>query len=266
MTTHLLTDSATMFRRALLHLRRYPSLTILVVAVPVIFLLLFVFVLGDTLGRGLGAVSASDGTGRAAYLLFVVPGVLALALSGAAQGTAILIAMDLTQGIVARFRTMPVARSALLTGHVLGSLVQSAICTSVVIGIALLLGYRPAAGVRGWLVAVGVMAAAAVALTWLSLLLGLVAKSVETASNTPMILTILPFLGSGFVPTDSMAPGLRWFAEYQPFTPVINAIRGALSDHLVGRDLALALTWCALITVVSATAAVRRYNTKPTVG
>lgn len=241
-----LRDSATMLRRNLLHMRRYPSLTLMLAGMPVTFLLLFVYVFGGTLGAGLGGSG-----GRREYLAYVVPGILLMAVATGATGTAIAVAMDMTEGIIARFRTMAIARAAVLTGHVVGSMIQTLLATAVVIGVALLIGFRPSTGPLAWLAAIGVLALITFALTWLSVALGLVAKSVETASNLPMPLTLLPFLGSGFVPTESMPRGLRWFAEYQPFTPIIETLRGLLLGTPIGNSAVLAVAWCSGITLVS---------------
>ena len=242
---HTLTDSATMLQRQILHIRRYPSLTGILIAVPVIFLLLFVYVFGQTLGAGL-----TGGGDRGDYVNYVVPGILLFSAAGAAQGTAISVAMDATEGIVARFRTMAIARSSVLTGHVLGSLVQTFLGAAAVLAVALLIGFRPNATPVEWLAAAGVLAAIAFALIWLSVALGLAADSVETASNLPMVLTILPFLGSGFVPAETMPAGLRWFAEHQPFTPVIETLRGLLVGTGIGDRAAIALAWSAAIALL----------------
>ncbi|MDQ6637301.1 MAG: ABC transporter permease [Candidatus Dormibacteraeota bacterium] len=243
---YTVTDSATMLRRNLRHLQRYPSVTLFVVGIPVVLLLLFVYVFGGTLGAGLAGVSG----GRTAYLNYVVPGIILMTVAGAAQGTAISVAMDMTAGIIARFRTMAISRASVLTGHVLGSMVQSMLSVAVVIGVALLIGFRPTTDPLKWIAAIGVLAMISFALIWLSVALGLVSKSVETASNLPMFLMLLPFLGSGFVPTASMPAGLRWFAEYQPFTPVIETLRGLLMGTPIGNSAILAVAWCAAITVV----------------
>ncbi|WBB74586.1 ABC transporter permease [Micromonospora sp. WMMD1128] len=239
---HPLRDSATMLRRNLRRMLRYPSMTVMLVGMPVVFLLLFVYVLGGTLGAGLGS-----GGGRAEYANYVAPAIILMTVAATVQGTAISIAMDMTEGIIARFRTMHIARVSVLTGHVLGSMIQAAISLTVVIGVALLVGFRPTAGAAGWLGAVGLLAAVTFALVWLAVALGQVSESVETASNLPMPLILLPFLGSGFVPTDSMPAGLRWFAEYQPFTPIIESLRGLLMDEPIGHDGWIALGWCAVI-------------------
>ncbi|MET7670575.1 ABC transporter permease [Micromonospora luteifusca] len=238
-------DSNTMLRRNLLHMRRYPSMTLLLMGIPVIILLLFVYVFGGTLGAGLGPSG-----GRAQYANYVTPGILLITVVSAAQGTAISVAMDMTEGIIARFRTMAIFRPSVLTGHVLGSLAQALLSLAAVTGVALLVGFRPTASLVEWLAAAGVLAMITFALTWLSVALGLVSDSVETASNLPMPLILLPFLGSGFVPTDSMPTPVRLFADYQPFTPVMETLRGLLLGSGIGANGIIAVAWCVVITVV----------------
>ena len=257
--TFALTDSKTMLRRQLRHMQRYVGLTVMLVGMPVVFLLLFAYVFGGTLGAGLGGASG----GRADYINYVVPGIIIMAVASVAQGTAISVAMDMTEGIIARFRTMAIFRPSVLTGHVLGAMIQTALSLVVVIGVALAIGFRPTAGLLEWIAVVGVLAMVTLAVTWLCVALGLTAKSVETASNTPMPLMILPFLGSGFVPTDTMPLALRWFAEYQPFTPIIETLRGLLMGTPIGNSAALAIAWCVGITVVSFLWARRTYNRDP---
>ena len=237
------TDSATMLRRNLRHMQRYPSLTLMLIGMPIVFLLLFVYVLGGTMGAGLDGV----GGGRSDYLAYVVPGILIIAIAASAQGTAISVAMDMTEGIIDRFRTMAIARAAVLTGHVVGALIQTAICIGVVLGVALAIGFRPTAGPLQWLGAIGMLALIALALTWLTVALGLGAKSVETASNSPMPLMLLPFFGSGFVPSKTMPAGLRWFAANQPFTPMIETVRGLLMGTPIGHAAPIAVAWCVAI-------------------
>ncbi|MGX1612297.1 ABC transporter permease [Micromonospora chalcea] len=257
---HTVGDSATMLRRNLKHAVRYPSLTAVVIALPVVFLLLFVYVFGGTLGNGLGGVAG----GRSAYVDYVTPGILLLALAGAAQGTAISVAMDMTEGIVARFRTMSIARAAVLTGHVVGAVTQTLIGLAVVVAVALLVGFRPDAGPVQWLAAAGLLTLTAFAITWLSVALGMVPKSVESASNLPMPLMLLPFLGSGFVPTDSMPGWLAWFAEHQPFTPIMETLRGLLlAGPVDGGDALAAVAWCAGISLVGYLWARRLYDRDP---
>jgi ABC-2 type transport system permease protein len=220
-----------------------------------VLLLLFVYVFGGQLGAGLGA-----NDGRRAYLDYVVPGVLLIGVASAVQGTSIMVAMDMTGGIIDRFRTMAIARASVLTGHVLGSLIQTLAGVAVIIGVAFCLGFRSSAGPLEWLAAIGALSLFAFALIWLAVALGLAAKSVETASNTPMILTLLPFFGSGFVATRTMPGGLRQFAEYQPFTPVADTVRGLLTHVAVGSQAIAAVAWSVGIALVSYLWARRLYN------
>ncbi|MFL6077518.1 MAG: ABC transporter permease [Mycobacteriales bacterium] len=253
---HTFTDSATMLRRQLRHLVRYPSVTVLLLSIPIIFLLLFVYVFGGTLGAGLTGVSG----GRRAYLDYVVPGIVLFTAVSTAQGTALSVAMDMTEGIVARFRTMSIARASVLAGHVLGSVIQAMVSIACTLAVALALGFRPTANPLRWLATAGVLVAACFALTWFSVALGLVSDSIETASNLPMFLMLLPFLSSGFVPTASMPAGLRWFARYEPVTPVTETVRGLLEGTPIGNNAVLALAWCAGIALLSYLWARRLYR------
>ncbi len=254
-----LANSATMLRRNLRRMRRYPSLTLFIAGMPVVFLLLFVYVLGGTLGAGLGVASG----GRDAYLAYLVPGMLVITVAAAAQGTAIAIAMDMTQGIIARFRTMAVARTSVLAGHVVGSVIQTLLALAIVVGVAVLIGFRSTTGPVEWIAAAGLLALAAVAISWLSVALGMVPGDVETASNLPMILILLPFLSSGFVPTDSMPDALGWFAENQPFTPIIETVRGLLLGTPIGNSGVLAVAWCVGISVAGYLWSRRLYERTP---
>ncbi|MEY9929077.1 ABC-2 type transport system permease protein [Catenulispora sp. GP43] len=251
--TRAVADSATMLRRQLKHIRRYPTPLITYTAVPVVFLLLFVYVLGGTISAGVGG-------SRAAYVAYLTPGILATTIAGAAQGTAIAVAMDVTGGIVARFKTMAIARVSVLTGHVLGALVQNFLALAATIAAALAMGLRPAAGALDWLGVVAVLAMFTFAITWLSVALAMTAGNVGTASNLPMPLLILPFLGGGVVPAASMPPPLRWFADHQPFTPVIETLRALLAGRAPGSNLAEAVGWSAAITLCGYLWARRRYN------
>lgn len=240
---YALTDSATMLRRNLKRMLRYPSMTVLLIGMPIVFLLLFVYVFGGALGAGIGGAAG----GRAEYLDYVTPAIILMTISSAVQGTSISVAMDMTEGIVDRFRTMAIARVSVLTGHVVGSLIQTMLAITAVLGVALAIGFRPSAGVGDWFAVVGVLVMMAFAFIWLSVALGLASKSVEAASNVGMPLVLLPFLGSGFVPTDSMPTVLRWFAEYQPFTPLIETLRGLLMGTPIGNNAAIAVGWCVVI-------------------
>jgi ABC-2 type transport system permease protein len=252
-TTYPLRDSVTMLRRNLRHMQRYPSLTLMLLFQPILFLLLFVYVFGGTLGDGLGSAAISGLGGRAEYVGYVTPAILAITVGGAVLGTSMSVAMDMTQGITARFRTMGIGRGAMLTGHVIGTVIQVVIALAVVVGVALAVGFEPDATAVEWLAALGVMVLLTVALGWFSVALGLKAKSVETASNTPLVFTLLPFFGSGFVPTDSMPGWLQWFADYQPFTPVIETVRGLLLGTGIGDRWLLAVGWCLVIALIGYT-------------
>ena len=239
-----LTDSATMLRRNLLHAKRYPGLTVTMLAMPVVLLLLFVFVFGDALAAGIG------GTGRGDYVDYLTPGLIILTIASGPTQTAISVCSDLTEGIIARFRTMAISRTSFLTGHVISSMIQSTITVALLIGVATATGFRPHADVVHWLGAIGLLLLLCFALTWIGVAMGLVAKTVESASNLPMPITYLPFLGSAFVPTDSMSAGVRWFAEYQPFTPIIETLRGLLLGTPIGSDGPVAIAWCLVLAVV----------------
>jgi ABC-2 type transport system permease protein len=257
--TYAVADSATMLRRQLRHMQRSGSMTVLLAGMPIVFLLLFVYVFGGTLGNGLGGPSG----GRAAYVEYVTPGILLIAVASVSQGTAISVAMDMTEGIIARFRTMAIFRPSVLTGHVLGGLIEAMLSLAVVLGVAVLIGFRPHATPVEWVAAAGVLALIAFALIWLTVALGMSTKSVESASNLPMPLMFLPFLGSGFVPTESMPAGLRWFAEYQPFTPVMETVRGLLLGSAIGSSAAVAVAWCLGIALVGFLWARKLYNRDP---
>jgi ABC-2 type transport system permease protein len=252
-------DSATMLRRQLRHMLRYPSLTLQLAGTPIVFLLLFVYVFGGTLGAGLGGASG----GRAEYVNYVTPGILLMTVAASVTGTAISVAMDMTQGIMARFRTMAIARVSVLTGHVVGSMIQTMLSMAAVLGVAVLIGFRTTAGPVEWIAAIGVLAMLSLALIWLAVAFGLVAKSVESASNWPTPLLFLPFLGSGFVPTESMPTALRWFAEYQPFTPIIETLRGLLMGTPIGGSGVLAVAWSAGIALAGYLWAKRLFNRDP---
>lgn len=254
-----LRDSMTMLRRNLKHVQRYPSVAVLVIGIPIVILLLFVYVFGDTMGSGLAGAEG----GRSDYATYIAPGVLVMAVAGAVQGTAISVAMDMAEGVIARFRTMAIARVSVLTGHVLGSLIQTIVGLAVVAGVAILIGFDPNATAVEWIAVAGLLVLFSFALIWLAVAFGLVSKTAEGASNLPMPLILLPFLGSGFVPTDSLPTALRWFAENQPFTPVIETIRGLLTGTEIGNSGALAVAWSVGIALIGYIWAKRLYNRDP---
>jgi ABC-2 type transport system permease protein len=251
-------DSATMLWREIKHsIRLLRLLIVSAILVPVVMLLLFDYILGGTLGHGLG-----DAARGAPYLDYLVAGILVMTVAGGCGPTAINVTMDMTGGFIDRIRTMAVTRGALLAGHVGVSVLRMLVATAAVTGVALLLGFRPKASVADWFAVVGIVAAFSFALAWLSAAIGLVTKSVAGANGSTLPLSfLLPFLSSTFVPADSMPAGVRWFAANQPFTPVVDSLRALLTGAPVGNTPYLALAWCAAIALVSylwAQAAFRR--------
>ena len=238
-------DSVTMLRRNLLHARRYPVSTTGTLVVPILLLLVFGGLFGNTLGAGLGVTSA----GGIDYTNYVTPAIVVIAAASGALSTALSVNLDMTAGIINRFRTMAISRAAVLTGHVLGSAIQTIIAIVLVIGVALLIGFRPTATVVEWLAAAGLLALLTLALTWPAAAAGLAAKGPEGASNI-QLLAFLPILGSGVVPPESMPAGVRWFAEHQPFTPIIGTLRGLLLGTPIGNNAIIALAWCVAIGLI----------------
>ncbi|AXK35071.1 ABC transporter permease [Streptomyces armeniacus] len=237
---HALADTVTMLRRSLRHAWRSPSMTLTVVGMPVVTLLLFTYVLGGALGDGIGGPYARGG----AYVDYVAPGIILTAATAGALVTAVAVCVDVTDGLGDRFRTMAISRASFLTGHVVGSLVQTLLSVLLVLAVAVLAGFRPDATPVEWLAAFGVLTLLTLALTWPAALVGLVARTPETASNVPMPVQFLPFLGSAVVPPETMPAGLRWFAEYQPFTPATDTLRGLLTGTAVGGSALAAVAWC----------------------
>ncbi|MEU6275406.1 ABC transporter permease [Streptomyces populi] len=240
--TYAVHDSMTMLRRNLRHALRYPSVSLGAAMMPILMLLLFVYAFGDSIGAGMGG-------GRDAYLEYLTPGVIVMGVATGAMSTSIAVCSDMTQGIVNRFRTMNITRSSFMTGHVVGSVVQTMVSMVLVVAFALAIGFRSDATPLEWLAAAGLLTAIAFAVTWLSAALGLISKTVESASNKPLLVQFLPFLGSAFVPAGSMSPGLRWFAENQPFTPMTETLRGLLSGSAIGDNGWISLAWCAGISL-----------------
>lgn len=249
------TDGATMTRRNLRRAARYPALTVGSLMVPVFVLLLFAGLFGETLGAGLGPAGAG-GTG---YTDYVAPGIVLMAVASGCMATSVAVCVDVTGGIVDRFRTMAIAPSALLTGHVVASMIVTLAGTALVLPVALLLGFRPTAGALDWLALAGLLALVAFALTWLAVLLGLLARTPESASNTPLLVQFLPFVSSAFVPVGSLPGWLRPVAEHQPFTPIIETARGLLLGTPIGSSATVSVGWCVAIASVSYLGARRVY-------
>ncbi|MGW2344919.1 ABC transporter permease [Streptomyces sp. NPDC001661] len=238
-------DSSTMLRRNLLHARRYPSLTLNILLTPIVLLLLFVYVFGDVMSAGIGGGPAD----RAAYIGYLVPGILLMTIGAVPAGTAISVTMDMTEGIMARFRTMAIHRGSVLIGHVVGSVLQAVAGVLVVGAVAVAIGFRSTdATVLEWLAAFGLTVLVAVALSWVAVGLGLASPNAEAASNNAMPLIVLPFISSAFVPIDAMPGWFQPVAEYQPFTPLIETLRGLLLGSEIGHNGWLAVAWCVGLT------------------
>ena len=254
-----LRDSATMLRRDIRHsLRNLPMTLISGLLVPIIMLVLFVYVFGGAIGAGQGGVSHGG-----AYIDYLAPGIIILTVASGGATTAINLCMDMSEGIIARFRTMAISRASVLTGQVLGSLIRTMITIVLVIGVALLMGFRPTANTVAWIAALGVIALFTFALTWMSVVAGLVGKTPAGANSLALIFQLLLFTSSALVRPDSMSGGVRWFAEYQPFTPVIDTVRGLLLGTPIGNSAVLAVAWCVGLTLVGYLWARAVYNRDP---
>ncbi|GHJ92874.1 MULTISPECIES: ABC transporter permease [Streptomyces] len=238
-------DSSTMLRRNLLHARRYPSLTLNLLLTPVMLLLLFVYVFGDVMSAGMG------GADRDAYVAYLVPGLLLMTIGSTVVGTAVSVSNDMSEGIIARFRTMAIHRPSILVGHVVGSVLQSVASVVLVGAVGVAIGFRSTdATAVEWLAAFGLLALFALALTWIAVGMGLVSPNAEAASNNALPLIFLPLISSAFVPIDAMPGWFQPIAEYQPFTPAIETLRGLLLGTEIGHNGWLAVAWCAGLTVL----------------
>ncbi|WTW95903.1 ABC transporter permease [Streptomycetaceae bacterium NBC_01309] len=252
-------DSSTMLRRNLLHARRYPSLTLNVLLTPVVLLLLFVYVLGDTMSAGI-----TGSPDRGEYVTYLVPGILLMTVGGTSLGTAVSVSGDMAQGIIDRFRTMAISRSSILIGHVVGAVIKTLVALAMVLAIGLAIGFRPEATLLDWIAAAGLLALISLALTWLAVGVGMASPTPEGASNNGLPLMLLPFLSSAFVPLDAMPGWFRWFAEYQPFTPVIETLRGLLLGDVIGaKNAVLAIAWCVGLTVLGYLWSKAQFNREP---
>ncbi|AHF10461.1 ABC transporter permease [Dehalobacter restrictus] len=248
---HFFSDMSVMLRRSMLHIFRSMDTIITVTVTPVAMMLLFVYVLG-------GAIQ----TGTDNYVNYLLPGILLIAIASGIAYTAYRLFMDMQRGIFERFHSMPIARSAALWGHVLTSLVSNAISVVVIILVALIMGFRSSAGVLSWLAVAGILALFTLALTWIAAIAGLSAKSVDGAGAFSYPLIFLPFISSAFVPTESMPSIVRAFAENQPVTSIVDAIRALLSGQPVGNDIWVALAWCLSVLIVAYLFAMRAYKRK----
>lgn len=232
-------DSNTMLRRNLLHARRYPSMTLNLLLTPVMLLLLFVYVFGGAMSAGLGA-----GADRATYIAYIVPGILMMTVGSTVIGAAISVSMDMTEGLIARFRTMAIYRGSLLVGHVVGSVLQSVASAVLVGGVAVAIGFRSHATVLEWAAALGLVTLFALALTWIAVGMGMASPNPEAASNMAMPLILLPLISTAFIPAHTMPGWFQPIAEYQPFTPAIETLRGLLLGTAIGDNWWIAILWC----------------------
>ena len=249
MSTSVVADTSALTGRSLKHILRSPDTIITTAVMPIAIMLLFVYVFG-------GAIQ----TGTASYVDYLLPGILLITIASGVAYTSHRLFLDLQGGIVERFQSMPIARSSVLWSHVLTSLVANLVSLAIDVGVALLMGFRSGADVLAWLGVTGFLVLFTLALTWLAVIAGLAAKSVDGASAFSYPLIFLPFLSSAFVPTDTMPGPVRWFAENQPVTPIVNSIRALLAGTPVGGELWIALGWCTGILIVAAVIATRLYN------
>ncbi|WP_369211123.1 ABC transporter permease [Streptomyces flavofungini] len=246
-------DSSTMLRRNLLHARRYPSLTLNLLMTPIMLLLLFVYIFGDAM---------SGGAGRDAYISYIVPGILLMTIGSTTIGTAVSVSTDMSEGIIARFRTMAIHRSSVLIGHVVGSVLQAVASVTLVGAVGVAIGFRSVdATALEWLAAFGLLVLFATALTWIAVGMGLISPNAEAASNNAMPLILLPLFSSAFVPLKSMPGWFQPIAEYQPFTPAIETLRGLLLGTDIGHNGWITLAWCLGLAVLGYVWAAAKFDT-----
>ncbi|MFI5695350.1 ABC transporter permease [Kribbella sp. NPDC051586] len=251
MATHLIGDTATLTGRSLRHILRSPDTIITTAIMPIAMMLLFVYVFG-------GAID----TGAVKYVNYLLPGILLITIASGVAYTSFRLFMDLKSGIFERFQSLPIARSGVLWGHVLTSLVANLISLVIVVGVALIMGFRTGAGIGAWLAVAGMLVLFTLAVTWLAVIAGLSAKSVDGASAFSYPLIFLPFLSSAFVPTATMPGPVRAFAENQPVTSIVNTIRDLFAQQPIGNDIWIALAWCVGLLVLAYAGANALYRRK----
>ena len=251
MTQHFFSDTGTLLGRSLRHILRSPDTIITTAVTPVAMLLLFVYVFGGSID-----------TGGVKYVDYLLPGILLITVASGIAYTAYRLFMDVSGGIFERFQSMPIARSAVLWGHVLTSLVANVISLVLVVGVAVAMGFRSGAGVLAWFGVAAILVLFTLTLTWLALIPALTAKSADAVSGFSYPLIFLPFVSSAFVPTASMPGPVRWFAEHQPVTSIVNSLRNLYADQPVGSDIWTALAWCVGVLAVAYALAMRAYHRK----
>ncbi len=249
MTSYLARDTTVLLKRSLRHIRRSPDTIITTAITPIAMLLLFVYVFG-------GAIHAGNGR----YVDYLLPGILLITVASGISYTAFRLFTDVSSGLFERFQSMPIARSALLWGHVLTSVVANLISLVLVVLVALIMGFRSGAGVLAWLAVFGILVLFTLALTWLAVIPGLTATSVDGVSGFSYPLIFLPFVSSAFVPTSGMPGPVRWFAQHQPVTSIVNTIRHLFGGTPVGTDGRTAIAWCAGLLLIAYLLAMRTYR------
>ncbi|ADB48977.1 ABC transporter permease [Conexibacter woesei] len=253
MTKHFVGDSAALLGRSLRHILRSPDTIITTAVMPIAFMLMFVYVFG-------GAIE----TGTDSYIDYMLPGILLITIASGISYTAYRLFLDMQSGIFERFQSMPIARSSVPWAHVLTSLVANLVSLVIVVAAAFVMGFRTGAGPLAWIAIASILILFTVALTWLAVIAGLTAKTVDGASAFSYPLIFLPFVSSAFVPTDSMPAAVAWFAENQPVTSIVNVIRDLFLEQPVGDDIWIALAWCVGILAVAYTFAMAAYRRKIT--
>jgi ABC-2 type transport system permease protein len=252
MTSHAFSDTRVLTGRSLRHILRSPDTIITTAVTPVAMMLLFVYVFGGAINTGSGGP----------YVDYLLPGILLITISSGVAYTAYRLFLDMKGGIVERFQSMPIARSSVLWAHVLTSLVANLAAVVIVIGVALPMGFRSGASAAGWLAVAGILVLFTTALTWIAVIAGLTAKTVDGASGFSYPLIFLPFISSAFVPTDTMPGPVAWFAENQPVTSIVNTIRALLAQEAVGSGIWHALAWLVGILLVACLVATSVYRRK----
>ncbi|MFJ2093528.1 ABC transporter permease [Streptomyces sp. NPDC087901] len=251
-------DSSTMLRRNLLHARRYPSMTLNLLLTPIMMLLLFVYIFGDVMSAGIGGSDRSD------YIDYIVPGILMMTIGSTVIGAAVSVSTDMSEGLIARFRTMAVYRGSVIVGHVVGSVLQVLASLLLVGAVALAIGFRSTdATALEWLAAFGLLALFATALTWIAVGMGMASPNAEAASNMAMPLILLPLISSAFIPAGTMPGWFRPIAEYQPFTPAIETLRGLLLGTPVGNNWWIAIAWCVALIALGYRWSMAQFNRDP---
>ncbi|WP_405907950.1 ABC transporter permease [Streptomyces sp. NBC_00828] len=251
-------DSNTMLRRNLLHARRYPSLTLNLLLTPIMLLLLFVYIFGDVMSAGIGGADRSD------YIAYIVPGILMMTIGSTVIGAAVSVATDMSEGVIARFRTMAIHRGSVIIGHVVGSVLQVLASLVLVGAVGVAIGFRSTdATALEWLAAFGLLALFSLALTWIAVGMGMASPTPEAASNSAMPLILLPLISSAFIPADTMPGWFQPIAEYQPFTPAIETLRGLLLGTEIGNNGWIAIAWCLALTALGYRWSTSKFNSDP---